>query len=58
MHVSGIANTAVSLSGGDIILNSNKSNNMYFSAKASTFLIADLALGDLFWAKYSYISLK
>ena len=30
VHVSGIANTAVSLSGVDIILNNNESNNKYF----------------------------
>ena len=48
VHVSGIANTAVSLSGVDIFLNNNKSNNIYFSANASTFLIADLELGNLF----------
>ena len=58
MHVSSITNTAVPLSGVDIILNSNKSNNMYFSARASTFHIADLAVGNLFWAKYKYKSLK
>ena len=50
----GIANTAVSFSGTNIILNSNKSNNIYFSAKASTFLIVDLPLGNLFWAKYIF----
>ena len=53
-----MANIAVSLSGVDIILNSNESSNTYFSAKASTFLIANLVLGNLLWAKYRYISLK
>ena len=48
MHISNIANTAVSFSGVDIILNNNKSNNIYFSTKASTFLIAGLVLGNLF----------
>ena len=57
-HISGIANTAVSLFGVDIILNSYESRGMYFSAKSPTFLIDDLALGNLFWAKYRYISLK
>ena len=37
-HVSSIANTAVSFSGVDIILNNNESNSMYFSARASSFL--------------------
>ena len=46
-HVSGIANTAISLSGGMDILNNNESNNMYFSANASTFLIPTLELGSL-----------
>ena len=41
-----------------LYLNSNESSNMYFSAKASTFPIADLVLGNLFWAKYRYMSLK
>ena len=44
-HVFGIANTAVSMSRVDIILNSNEPNNIYFYAKASTFLIADLVAG-------------
>ena len=57
-HVSGIANTAVSLSGVVDILNNNEFNNMYFSANASTFLIPTLELGNLLWAKYKYISLK
>ena len=47
-RVSSIANTAISLSGVDIIMNNNESNNIYFSANASTFLIADLELGSLF----------
>ena len=56
-HVSGIAYTAVSLSGVVDILNNNESN-MYFSANVSTFLIPTLELGNLLWAKYKYISLK
>ena len=46
-HVSGIANTAISLSSLVDILNNNESNNMYFSANASTFLIPTLGLGNL-----------
>ena len=41
-HISGTANTADFLSGVDTILNNNESNNIYFSANASTFLIAAL----------------
>ena len=58
MHVSGMANTMVSLSGVVDILNSKESNNIYFSASISIFLIAALELGNLFWAKSKYISLK
>ena len=53
-----MANTAVSLSGVNTILNNNKSNSIYFSANASIFFIADLLLGNLFWDKYKYLSLK
>ena len=42
MHICGIANTADSLGGVDVILNNNESSNTYFSAKASIFLIAIL----------------
>ena len=52
-----MANTTVSVSGLDTILNNNKSKRTYFSASASIFLIADLLLGNLFWAKYRYIYL-
>ena len=58
MHTSDIANTAVSFSRLDTILNNNESNSMYFSARVSIFLIADLALGHLFWDRYRYMSLK
>ena len=47
-HVSSIANTAISFSGVVDILNSNESNNVYFSANASTFCIPALELGNLF----------
>ena len=57
-HTSGIANTAVSFYGLDTSLNNNESNRMYFSARASIILIADLALGNLFWARYRYMSLR
>ena len=46
-HDSGMANTAASLSGVTLILNNNESNNIYFSASASTFLIPTLN-----WVKY------
>ena len=45
-----MANATVSFSGLDTILNNSESNNMYFSARASIFLIAGLVLGNLFWA--------
>ena len=57
-HISGMANTATSFSGVTIILNNIKSNNIYFSANASTFLISTLELGKMLWDKYRYISLK
>ena len=53
-----MANTAVSFPGFDTILNNSGSINMYFSTSASIFLIADLVLGNLFWPKYKYMSLK
>ena len=39
--MSSIANTAVSFSGLDIILNNNESNSIYFAARVSVFPIAD-----------------
>ena len=53
-----MANTAVSLSGVDTILNNNEYNYIYISASASIFFIAVSLLGNLFWAKYKYIFLK
>ena len=53
-----MANTAVSFSGLDTILNNNESNNMYFSARVSIYFIANVVLGNLIWARYRYISLK
>ena len=58
MHTCGIANNAVSFSGVVIILNNRESNNIYISASISTFQIAVFVLGNLFWAKYRYISWK
>ena len=57
-QISGMANTAASLSGVTIVLNNNESNNIYFSASASTFLIPTLELGKMLWYKYRYTSLK
>ena len=47
-HVSGMANTAVSLFGVADILNNKESHNIYFSASTSIFHIATLELGNLF----------
>ena len=58
VHLSGIANNAVSLSGIVVILNSNESCNIYLSASTSPLRISLLELGYLFCAKYRYISLK
>ena len=57
-HTSGMANSAVSLSGVVTNLNSRTSNKIKLSAKVSTLHIAPILLGNLFWAKYLYISLK
>ena len=46
-HVSGIANTAISLSGVINILNSSESNSIYFSANALAILIPTLELVNL-----------
>ena len=50
MHASGTARTAVSFSG--LTLNNNESSRIYFSASASTLLIAVLEEGSLFCNKY------
>ena len=39
-------------------LNNNESSNIYFSASVSTLQIAVFVLGNLFWAKHWYKSLK
>ena len=49
MHISGITNTAASLSGVVTNLNIKESNKTKFSTKVSTFFIVDLLLGNLFW---------
>ena len=48
MHISGIANTADSLSGIITNLNINESNRTKLSASVSTFFTDDLLLGNLF----------
>ena len=58
MHISGIANSAVSLSGVVTNLNSKESNRTKFSASVLTFFMEDLLLGNLFWDKNRYMSLK
>ena len=57
-YISGIANSAVSLSGVVTNLNSNEPIRMKFSANVSTFFIEDLLLCNLFWDKNRYRSLK
>ena len=48
VHISGIANIAVSFSGLEVILNRSESNRMCHSAIVSTFVIAALELGIYF----------
>ena len=48
MQVSGIANTAASLSGVVTNLNIRESSKTKLSASVSTFFIADLLLGNFF----------
>ena len=57
-HVSGMANSTVSLSGVVTNLKSNESSRINLSARFSTLHIALFLLGYLFWAKYRYRSLK
>ena len=57
-HISGIANNTVSFSGIVISLNSNESNKIYLSTSTSTLHIELFELGNLFCAKYRYISLQ
>ena len=47
-HISGMANSAVSLFGVVTNLNSRESNRIYLYAKVSTLHIALLLLGNLF----------
>ena len=58
MHISGIANNAVSFSGVVVSLNNNESNNIHLFASTSTLHIALLELCNLFCVKYKYKSLK
>ena len=53
-----MTNTAASLSGFDMILNNHKSSNIYIAVSALIFMITTLLLGNSFWARYKYISLK
>ena len=48
MHISGIANNAISFSGVVTIINNKESNKIYLSPNFPTFQIADFILGDLF----------
>ena len=48
MHISGIANTADTLSGIVTSLNINESNRTKLSTSVSTFFTDDLLLGNLF----------
>ena len=48
MHVSSMANIAVSLSGVVDILNNRESSKIYFPTSTSIFLIAAFELGNLF----------
>ena len=48
LHISGIAKTAISFSGIDIILNNKEYHRIYFSTNVSTFLIVALEVGNLF----------
>ena len=57
-HISGMADSAVSLSGVVTNLNNRESNRINHSAKVSTLCIAFFLLGNLFWIKYLYKSLK
>ena len=55
-HTSVMANTAFSFS--KFNLNSNESNNIYLSTNISILCIALCELGNLFWQRYRYRSLK
>ena len=57
-HASGIANSAVSFLGVVISFNNNESSSIYFSPNISTFCPAVLVLGNLFWVRYKYETLK
>ena len=57
-NISCMANSAVSFSGVVTDLNNKESSSIYLSANVSTLQIAVFVLGNLFWAKHKYISLK
>ena len=57
-HISGMANSEVSLSCVVTNLNSRESNRINLSAKFSTLCIAPLLLSNLFCVRYLYKSLK
>ena len=57
-HISGTANSAVSLTGVVTNLNNNESNKMNLSTSVSALHMAFFLLDNLFWAKYRYRSLK
>ena len=57
-HISGTANTTVSLSGIVTKLNNKESSTMNLSASVSTLHMGLPLPGSLFWAKYRYRSLK
>ena len=58
VHISGTANNTVSLSEVVTILKSNESSRMNLSAIFSILCIALFLLGNIFWARYKYRSLK
>ena len=57
-HIWGITNNAVSFSGVVPRLNYIESDRTKFSVNVSTFFMEDLLLGNLFWDKNRYRSLK
>ena len=57
-YISGTVNSAVSFSGIVTNLNNSESNKINLSSKVSTLHMALHLLGNLFWAKDRYRSLK
>ena len=58
IHISGITNTAASLSGIVTNLNIKESSRTKLSANVLTFFMEDLLLGNLFCDKNRYRTLK